>query len=123
MGVGSYPVLDLPFIPDAATTEFRFQKLGATDQGCTLAGADEVVLGVALETTSAADATAGRVIGVRVLGVSVVEAAGAISIGAPVYSDAAGKATGTGTTNPAGTALTATTADGQYVMVLLVPKV
>ena len=51
-------------------------------------------------------------------GIVIVEAGGAIAEGAVVYADAAGKATATkGTSNPAGVAITAASADGELVTV------
>lgn len=89
----------------------RFRFVGFTGGLC---GADVKALGVSEVSTKQ-----GQYCPVIVFGVALVEAAGAISVGARVFSNASGKATATGTNNPNGFALDAAAADGDIIRVVL----
>lgn len=64
------------------------------------------------------DADNGDTVGVEVLGITVVESGGAVTVGAKVASDAQGCAVA-GTSNVAGTAVTAASTAGELISVLL----
>lgn len=95
----------------AATNIPKYRFVSFTGGLC---GADAKALGV-----SETDTNQGQYCPVIVYGIALVEAAGAISAGAKVYSNASGKATATGTNNPNGYALDAATADGDIIRVVL----
>ena len=76
------------------------------------AGADEPVQGVVKTDTAAGDAGA-----LIALGIVELEAATPIAKGAPVYSDADGKATAAGANNPFGRAIRAASNAGDIVAV------
>ena len=128
MGFGGHQILDKGFVANEALTKFRVVKIGAGVRNVDAIDADgQQGIGVVQETASAADATAGRVVDVRLLGVSLCEADAAVTAGAPV------RAMDTGTV----AALAATTADqpivgialeaaadaGDWIAVLLTPGV
>lgn len=77
------------------------------------AKANEAVLGVA-----AYDADENELLAVDVVGIALVEAGGEVAAGAAVSADAQGCAVA-GTQNAAGTAVTAATAAGDFICVLL----
>lgn len=77
------------------------------------AKANEAALGVSVH-----DADEGGLLAVDVAGIALVEAGGAVAVGAKVAADAQGCAVA-GTTNPAGTALSAAAAAGDFIRVLL----
>jgi len=102
---------------DYSTKQFYIVKLDSTAEQFVLCGADEVAFGVLQDKP-----TSGKVGLIRIEGTSKVVASGAISYGAKVYSDANGKATATGTTNPIGIALEDASANGDIIEVRLIPK-
>jgi hypothetical protein len=118
-------VLDKGFKVTTATavTKFRAVKLASVDvcAQCTTLG--EIPLGVAQEDCPAADATAGRVIDIRVIGISRVIAAGALAINTRVRVDANGRvvalAAATANQNQLGILLAAATALDDQVDCLL----
>jgi hypothetical protein len=121
-------VHDEPFLVDAATAQFKAQKLVAgAVQHCIEAAAGELAYGIIQETVSASDVTNGRACGVRTLGVSRAIAGAAIAIGARVIVTTAGKLiTATAATakqNQVGIAMTTAAADGDHFDVLLTPGV
>ena len=122
MGVGANRVLGLSMQPTAAVPIYTAVTL-AGDQSVTPAGADALAFGVCQEEVSTADVADGRVASISVMGTSVMVGDGVIVVGADVFTNAAGKASATGTTNPMGIALTASAADGDWLTVLLIPKV
>lgn len=77
------------------------------------ATANEAVLGV-----SAYDAAAGDLLGVEVIGITLVESGGAVTVGAKVASDAQGCAVA-GESKTAGVALSAAEGAGTLIRVLL----
>ncbi len=128
MGVGRNLVLDLPFVVTEAITKHQAVKLGTADQ--TIDAADtigEAILGIAMETATAQDATDGRVIAVAVSGTAVWEAGAAVSIGDKLRTAADGQAVALAATtadqNQVGVALTAAANAGEWFTVLLTPGV
>lgn len=104
-------ILNLPLILTGAVTAHRF----VTPVG-TQAGAGINTLGVART-----DGALGEMIPVDVLGTAVVEAGGAISLGATIKSDADGKAIVWATSGAkVALALQPASAAGQLVEVLLI---
>lgn len=116
-------ILDPPYGASAAIVKNRFVKLSGNQTVAQAAASTDRSIGVANVDISAAEATAGKTTAVHVLGAPFVEAAAAISQGARVMSDAAGKATtATGAGNvPLGIALKAAAANGDLIPVLLTP--
>ncbi len=128
MGVGRNFVLDLPFVVTEAITKHQAVKLGSADQ--TIDAADtigEAILGIAMETATAQDATDGRAIAVAILGTAVWEAGAAVSIGDKLRVAADGQAVALAATtedqNQVGVALTAAANAGEWFTVLLTPGV
>lgn len=103
-------VLTESILASADIPKYRF--VGFTGGLC---AADAKALGV-----SEVDTKQGQYCPVIVYGIALVEAAGAISVGAKVYSNVSGKATATGTNNPNGYAMDAATADGDIIRVVLI---
>lgn len=113
MPIQSTPLLSLPVTASGAIVAHRFVT-PARDQ----AVAGENTLGVA--RTAAAD---GALVTVDVLGTTVVQAGAAISAGATLKADAAGKAITWATSGAkVAVALAAAAADGDLVEVLLIPN-
>lgn len=104
------PVLITSVTAAADTVKHRFIGFGGA-----LCGADQKALGV-----SDADTKSGQQMPVVVVGIALVEASGAISQGARVFSDANGKATATGTNNPNGHAVDSATGAGEIIRVRLI---
>jgi hypothetical protein len=128
MGVGPNYVLDkgMHASGSAAYVAGHFVKLTANVQEVAMtAGITDVAFGVVMENVDATKVTTGKVtLAVRVLGIARVEASAAIAIGNKVAPEAAatGRAKLAATTQtPAGIALTAATAAGDYIDVLLTP--
>ncbi len=124
MGVGRNYVLDLPFVVTEAITKHQGVKLGTADQ--TIDAADTIgerLIGIAMETATAQDATDGRIIAVAVLGTAVWEVGAAVSIGdrLRVAADGQAVALAAATTEQeqVGIALTAATNAGEWITVLL----
>lgn len=113
-----------------AVAEYQLVKFGAdadTVTGTTV-DADSAVIGVAVESISSADATAGRTFCVRLLGSVVVPmiAGGTITLGSKLEVEGtSGRVISVGTAaaadarNIVGIALGATTTAGDYVPVLV----
>ncbi len=128
MGVGRNYVLDLPFQIAVAVTKYQAVKLTANDQECTpVTALGEAILGIAMETASAQDATDGRHISVAVMGTAVWEADAAVAIGDVLRTSADGQAAqlaaATADQNVVGIALTAAANAGEWITVLLTPGV
>ncbi len=122
-GIGGHEVLDKGFVTEAAQTQYRFVKPGTAARSVVPADTlGELVLGVVQEDATAQDATDGRHVNVRMLGVSVVEASAAIAAGAEVTTAADGRAvTVAATQRVVGVALDAASGAGDWIGVLLVP--
>ena len=110
MSKQSVPLLILPVKATAAITEYRLVDFA----GAQVAAADAEWLGVARRSASI-----GEYVDISTEGTEVIETGGAITAGALVYSDASGRVSTTGTTNPVGRALQAATAGGDFIEVLL----
>lgn len=130
MAFGGHYVLDKGFGAGGAITQFRFVELtaGQSDprQVTQANGLNDLVIGVCQEDISAADATAGRIANIALLGVSLVESGAAVTQGAKVRSDASGRAVAladaAGTNDQvAGIALDAASGAGEWIAVLLTP--
>ncbi len=128
MGVGRNYVLDVPMVVTEAITIYTAVKLGSADQ--TIDAADtngEAILGIAMEAATAADATAGRVINVAVMGTAVWEAGAAVTIGDRLRTaddgQAVALAAATAEQEQVGIALTAASNAGDWFTVLLTPGV
>ncbi len=128
MGVGRNFVLDLPFTITEAITKHQAVKLGTADQTIDAADtAGEAILGIAMETATAQDATDGRVIAVAIIGTAVWEAGVTIAIGDRLRTAGDGQATTLAATTTeqeqVGIALTAAANAGEWFTVLLTPGV
>jgi hypothetical protein len=124
--MGPNYVLDKGFIANSAVVQFHAVKLAADDQVTAVTAAGEQAIGVCQEEITAGDATSGRVTDVRILGISRVVAGAAVTRGALVRVNAAGRAIALAGTagvneNVLGMALTPATADGEHIDVLLTP--
>lgn len=124
MGVGRNYVMDLPFVVTEAITKHTAVKLGAADQEIDAADTlGEAILGIAMETADAQDATDGRIIAVAVLGTAVWEAGAAVSIGDRLRTandgQAVALAAATAEQEQVGIALTAAANAGEWFTVLL----
>ena len=116
--MNAYEIPNLRFgLPaGGAVARHRFVSVSADGTGIQ-ATASTPVIGASMNLVTAAENTAGGHIVEVADGIVMVEAADAITAGVPVYSDAEGKATATGTTNAAGIAITAATGAGSLVAV------
>lgn len=119
-------VMDQPTVAAGAIGQFKAVELTArqTVQQCD--ATNDLAYGICQEEVSAADAVNGRVIGVRVEGVSRCIAGAAIAVGASVrVTGTVGKlqtcAATTAKQNQVGIAQTAAAADGDHFDVLLTP--
>jgi hypothetical protein len=105
------------------TKDGRFVKTAVAANIVATGG--EMFLGVFQETIDAAKVATGKAtVNVRMAGISRAVSGGAITVGAPVTIDSAGKFVASATsagTNIVGKAMTATTATDQYFDVWLAP--
>ena len=117
MGMNAYEIPNLRFSLPAggAVARCRFVSVNADGNGVQATATTEVI-GASMNLVTTEENTAGGHIVEIADGIVMVEAAGAITIGTKVYSDANGKATGTGTI-VAGVAITGATGAGQLVAV------
>src|SRR5688572_6901317 len=117
-------VLDKGFRAEAAVSMFYPVKAGANNEGVLpVSAVTDKVVGWAQETASAQDATDGRVINVRMMGITRAIAGAAIARGTPVKITAAGKVIAATASGPAhGVATYSVTADGDHVDVLITPN-
>lgn len=115
------------FVAGGVITQFRAVTLGAGEVVSQATTAGTPCLGIAQETTTAEDATNGRVIAVAISGISRCIAGAAITIGAKVRTDTSGRVTplaaATADQNVIGIALQAASAANEHVDVLLTPAV
>lgn len=119
-------VLDKGFLATGAVEQFRVVELVTHESVQRTNALGDAAIGVCQEgDVTAGDATNGRVIAIRILGITRVVAAAAITLGAPVRADATGKVTtlaaATANQNVVGIAMTAATADGDHIDLLLTP--
>ena len=123
MGAGPNYVLDKGFVANEAITQYELVKLTSTEGAVDMADtANEQILGVAMEGATAAEATAGKVIDVRMMGVATCIAGEAISIGALVNAKADGRVKDIAAAvkqKVCGIALTAAAADGDHIDIWL----
>jgi len=99
MSGGANVVLDKGYIAAAAVTMYRCVKFSSNvgDAVNHVAALTDQPIGVAQENATAGDATNGRIINVRHLGISFVRASGALAtIGIAVSADANGRAVASG---------------------------
>jgi hypothetical protein len=110
----------------AAQSIYRFMKFAGDENKVTEATAiTDVCVGVCQQRVDAADSVTGNVqVDVRILGISKVEAAGVIALGARVAPSVNGRAqTAVGTQFVHGIAFQAASAAGQWIDVLLTTPV
>jgi hypothetical protein len=112
--------------PDLATSYdyFLFVKpvAASPDHVVLSAAANDVTIGVSQQRVAAADVTLGIVADIRLEGISKVVAGAAVAIGAPVTSNASGRAvTATTGQRQAGIALSTAAANGDIIDVALTP--
>lgn len=114
-------VLSKGFKSGAAITQFRFVSLAAAETVTQTATAGANAIGVAQETISTADATAGRIVNVALLGISRCIAGAILATpGVAVTSDASGRVVAATTANQVlGILLQPATATSVHVDVLL----
>ena len=117
--MNAYEIPNLRFSLPAggAVARGRFVSVDSNGNGVQ-ANASTAIIGVSMNLTTAEEHAIGGHIVEVADGIVMVEAAGAITSGSTVYSDANGKATGTGTV-VAGVAITGATGAGQLVAVKL----
>lgn len=117
MAMNAYEIPSLRFsLPAGAAVEkHRFVSIDGNGNGIKATASTRVV-GASMNLVTAEEFAAGGHIVEVADGIVMVEAAGAITSGAAVYSDASGKAATSGT-DIVGTAITAATADGDLVAV------
>jgi hypothetical protein len=120
---GPLYVLDIPFVAQEAMTQFSAVVL-RSDLQVELADAQgEFCIGIVQEEVSAADVTLGRVVDVRVLGVSRAIANGNLTAANRVTCDATGKVEHALTGDYVlGQLLTDPAASGDWCDVLLLPS-
>lgn len=120
-------VADSSFQCGGAIAQFTAVKMGADTNHVVAAVADNMAIGVAQAVASAAEATAGKAIPVRMMGITRMVAGDAVTMGAAVKVDASGRAiplaAATPNQNQIGIAQKAATAAGQIIFVLLTPGV
>lgn len=122
--MGPNEVLDKGYIATGETPLFTIVKQTGVESAelNTTAGGDW--LGVAQEEPNAEDVAAGRVFRIRLLGISRVVAAGVIARRTKVTSNALGQAVAASPgQHVVGIALTESTAEGDWINVLLTPGV
>jgi hypothetical protein len=126
---GANFVLDKGYLAAVAIGKFLCVKVGAGDELCTIVtGTNDAVLGVSQEAATAQDALDGRVIDIRLMGITMCVAQAAIARGAKVRAHSSGKVTTLAGTaglveNIVGIALETVTTDGDWLHVLLTPGV
>lgn len=115
----AYEIPNLRFSLPAggAVARHRFVSVDANGNGIQATAATQVI-GASMNLVTAEEHTNGGHIVEVADGIVMVEAAGAITSGVAIYSNADGKAATEGT-NVVGIAITSATADGQLVAVKL----
>lgn len=115
----AYEIPNLRFSMPAGGAVLRNHFVAITADKAVTATASTPVIGASMNEVTAEEIAAGERIVEIADGIVMVVAAGAITAGAKVYSDATGQATATGTDNPVGVAITSVAAAGQLVAVKL----
>ena len=119
---GPNMVLDKGYKANGAVTQFRGVVLADDTSVTQAAAAGARCVGISQETATAQDATDGRIINVRVQGISRAVASAAVTRDARVAVQADGRfAAATATQVPVGIALTAAAAAGDHFNVELTP--
>ncbi len=114
----AYEIPGMRFSLPAGGAVARHRFVSVSNEAAIQATAAAAVVGASMNEVTAEEAAADKRIVEIADGIVMVEAAGAITSGAVVYSDAAGKATATeGTSEPAGIAITAATGAGDIIAV------
>lgn len=103
----AYEIPNLRFSLPAGGAVARCRFVSVANDKAIQATASTQVIGASMNLVTAEEIAAGERIVEIADGIVMVEAAGAITSGAAVYSDANGKAIGTGNGTVAGVALTA----------------
>ena len=116
----AYEIPGMRFSLPAGGAVARHRFVAVSAEKAVQATAASHVIGVSMNEVTADELTKGERIVEIADGIVMVEAAGAITAGAAVHSDANGKATTTaGTGSAAGIAITAATSAGQLIAVKL----
>lgn len=119
-------ILDKGYKCSGAITQYSPVKLSTDDTVITCAAGD-LALGVCQDEISAADATAGRVADIRLMGLTRMVASAAITRSARVIAAGTGKiVTATAATakqNQIGIATVSVTTNGDHIDVMLTPGV
>ncbi len=113
----AYEIPNLRFSLPAGGAVARHRFVSVANDKAIQATASTAVIGASMNLVTAEEVAANERIVEIADGIVMVEAAGAITSGAAVYSDAQGRATGTGTENAVGVAITAASAAGDLVAV------
>jgi len=120
---GANYVLDKGFKAGGAIGKYRAVELGASEVVTQCNAASDPALGICQEEVTSGDATNGRIVDVRIAGISRCIAGAAITIGARVATDNAGRVVpapaAVGLTNQVGIALQAAANAGDHVDVFL----
>lgn len=114
----AYEIPNLRFSMPAGGAVLRNRFVAIASEKAITANASAVVIGASMNEVTDKDFAAGERVVEIADGIVMVEAAGAITSGAKVYSNASGQATATGT-EVVGIAITAATGAGQLVAVKL----
>ena len=114
----AYEIPNLRFSMPAGAEVLRNHFVSIASDKAITATASSVVIGASMNEVTAAEVEAGERIVEIADGIVMVVAAGAITAGAKVYSNASGEATATGT-DAVGVAITSAAAAGQLVAVKL----
>lgn len=129
MAGGANVVLDKGYKAGAAITSYRLVKMSDAETVIMSAAATDQSIGVCQEAATAGDATNGRVVNVRLMGISFCRAEGALAtVGVPLRSTTAGRVqalAGTAGVNEVVVGILLSTAGTQddLVAVLLTPGV
>jgi hypothetical protein len=89
---GANFVLDKGFVAGEALSQYHFVTLETTEMVEMGDAQGELCIGVVQNEVTAGDATNGRVVDVRLLGISVVKSGGTITAGQRLTTTAAGRA-------------------------------
>jgi hypothetical protein len=119
-------VLDKGYLAGGAITKYAAVKLSDYQTVLSQGTSGGACIGICQETTTSTDATNGRVVDIRILGITrmINGVAGALALGAKVMADTSGRAiVATSTNNVIGIVLTPGAAQGDQIDVLLTPGI